>query len=138
MYTSTYEGITLDPLYTASDTQDLRAARTFPGSYPLRGASAAGNLCRPWEIAQFCDETLPGDAHEGIVHELDRGASTVAFVLDGRTREGLDADSNTTEDSDVSVSSLGGALWLAKFLRRRLRSSCKKRSRWPARWKVRT
>ena len=106
MYTSTYEGITLDPLYTASDTQDLRAARTFPGSYPLRGASAAGNLRRPWEIAQFCDETLPGDAHEGIVHELDRGASTVAFVLDGRTREGLDADSDGAEDGGVSVSSL--------------------------------
>ena len=106
MYTSTYEGITLDPLYTASDTQDLRAARTFPGSYPLRGASAAGNLRRPWEIAQFCDETLPGDAHEGIVHELDRGASTVAFVLDGRTREGLDADADGTEDGGVSVSSL--------------------------------
>ena len=106
MYTSTYEGITLDPLYTASDTQDLRVARTFPGSYPLRGASAAGNLCRPWEIAQFCDETLPGDAHEGIVHELDRGASTVAFVLDGRTREGLDADSDGAEDGGVSVSSL--------------------------------
>lgn len=106
MYTSTYEGITLDPLYTASDTQDLRAARTFPGSYPLRGASAAGNLRRPWEIAQFCDETLPGDAHEGIVHELDRGASTVAFVLDGRTREGLDADSDAAEDGGVSVSSL--------------------------------
>ena len=106
MYTSTYEGITLDPLYTASDTQDLRAARTFPGSYPLRGASAAGNLCRPWEIAQFCDETLSGDAHEGIVHELDRGASTVAFVLDGRTLEGLDADSDGVEDGGVSVSSL--------------------------------
>lgn len=106
MFTSTYEGITLDPLYTASDTQDLRAARTFPGSYPLRGASAAGNLCRPWEIAQFCDETLPGDAHEGIVHELDRGASTVAFVLDGRTLEGLDADSDAAEDGGVSVSSL--------------------------------
>ena len=106
MFTSTYEGITLDPLYTASDTQDLRAARTFPGSYPLRGASAAGNLCRPWEIAQFCDETLPGDAHEGIVHELDRGDSTVAFVLDDRTREGLDADSDGAEDGGVSVSSL--------------------------------
>ena len=106
MYTSTYEGITLEPLYTASDTQDLRAARTFPGSYPLRGASAAGNLRRPWEIAQFCDETLPGDAHKGIVHELDRGASTVAFVLDGRTREGLDADADGAEDGGVSVSSL--------------------------------
>ena len=105
MYTSTYEGITLDPLYTASDTQDLRAARTFPGSYPLRGASAAGNLCRPWEIAQFCDETLPGDAHKGIVHELDRGASTAAFVLDGCTLEGLDADVDGTEGG-VSVSSL--------------------------------
>ena len=106
MFTSTYEGITLDPLYTASDTRDLRAPRTFPGSYPLRGASAAGNLRRPWEIAQFCDETLPGDAHKGIVHELDRGASTVAFVLDGRTREGLDADADGTEDGGVSVSSL--------------------------------
>ena len=40
------------------------------------------------------------------MHELDRGASTVAFVLDGRTREGLDADSDGAEDGGVSVSSL--------------------------------
>ena len=105
MYTSTYEGITLDPLYTASDTQDLRAARTFPGVYPLRGDFAAGNLRHPWEIAQFCDETLPADAHRGIAHELDRGASTVALTLDGRTLAGLDADADGAEGSGVSVSS---------------------------------
>ena len=92
MFTSTYEGITLNPLYTDEDTRDLQAARTFPGVYPLRGDFAAGNLRRPWEIAQFCDETLPADAHRGIAHELDRGASTVALTLDGRTLAGLDAE----------------------------------------------
>ena len=106
MFTATYEGITLNPLYTEEDTRGLEGARTFPGVYPLRGGFAAGNLRRPWEIAQFCDETLPADAHKGIVHELDRGASTAAFVLDARTLEGRDADGEGIEGGGVSVSSL--------------------------------
>lgn len=106
MFTSTYEGITLNPLYTNADTRDLEAPRAFPGAYPLRGASASGNLRRPWEVAQFCDETLPEEAHKAIVHELDRGASTVALVLDRRTLEGLDADAEGAVAAGVSVSSL--------------------------------
>ena len=106
MFTSTYEGITLSPLYTHADTRDLEAPRAFPGAYPLRGASASGNLRRPWEVAQFCDETLPEEAHKAVVHELDRGASTVALVLDRRTLEGLDADAEGPDAAGVSVSSL--------------------------------
>ncbi|MCR5347525.1 MAG: hypothetical protein K6E38_07085 [Fretibacterium sp.] len=52
MFTQTYEGITLRPLYTAGDTKDLKAARTFPGIYPLRAETGAGNLGKPWEMVQ--------------------------------------------------------------------------------------
>lgn len=82
MRTRTYEGIVLEPLYTAEDTKGLRAARTFPGVHPLRGDSAAGSLGRPWEIAQPCEETDPAKAHEALRHELERGATTATFRLD--------------------------------------------------------
>ena len=79
MFTRTYEGITLNPMYTAEDTGGLRAARTYPGSYSLRGNEASGNLKRAWEIVQFCDEALPHEAHRSLAHELERGATSVAF-----------------------------------------------------------
>lgn len=89
MFTPTYEGITLSPLYTIEDTKDLNAARTFPGLYSLRGNSAAGNLKRPWEIAQFCSEDTPEASslelektHKAVLHELERGATTVALNLE--------------------------------------------------------
>ncbi|MCR4817493.1 MAG: acyl-CoA mutase large subunit family protein [Fretibacterium sp.] len=52
MFTQTYEGITLHPMYTAEDTKALKSARTYPGLYALRGSSASGNLKEPWEMLQ--------------------------------------------------------------------------------------
>ena len=117
MFTPTYEGITLSPMYTAEDTKDLTAARTFPGSYPLRGNEASGSVKKAWEIVQPCDETCPKAAHEAALHELERGASTAAFRLDPRTRAGLDAGDAGEDGPGVSLSTgadvealLGGLL----------------------------
>ena len=88
MNTRTYEGITLRPMYTIEDTKDLRAARTFPGAYSLRGNSASGNLGRPWEIAQFGDEASPAESNKAMKHELERGASAVAFRVGRELSQG--------------------------------------------------
>ena len=52
MFTPTYEGITLKPMYTVEDTKELKAARTYPGLYALRGETPAGNLKEPWKMVQ--------------------------------------------------------------------------------------
>jgi methylmalonyl-CoA mutase len=91
MYTPTFEGITLEPIYTAGHTEALRAFRAFPGAGTfLRGTSASGYLSRPWEIAQPCDAALPKEANEQLRHDLAKGATAVAPCLDRATLNGID------------------------------------------------
>ena len=50
----TPDGITVKPLYTAADTQDLAYADTLPGFEPyLRGPQATMFAVRPWTIRQY-------------------------------------------------------------------------------------
>lgn len=82
MYTPTFEGITLKPLYTSEDTEGLGGPRTYPGGLSsLRGIRASGYVARPWAIAQMCDGPSPREGNEQLRHELDRGASAIAFSV---------------------------------------------------------
>ena len=116
MFTPTYEGITLNPLYTIEDTKDLKATRTFPGLFALRGSSAAGNLKRPWEIAQFVSEDDPDELHKAILHELQRGASTVAFNLDNNKLDNLAKILNGLLDKPLYIYAGASALKALKSL----------------------
>jgi len=50
----TPDGISVKPLYTAQDTQDLPYANTLPGFEPyLRGPQATMYAVRPWTIRQY-------------------------------------------------------------------------------------
>lgn len=71
MFTPTYEGITLKPLYTAGDTEALKAARTYPGLYALRGETAAGNLKEPWKMVQ--DPPAPKPEADPLGTLLEKG-----------------------------------------------------------------
>ena len=52
----TPDGITVKPLYTAADTQDLPHANTLPGFEPyLRGPQATMYAVRPWTIRQYAE-----------------------------------------------------------------------------------
>ncbi|MDR1648716.1 MAG: acyl-CoA mutase large subunit family protein [Synergistaceae bacterium] len=112
MYTSTYEGITLEPLYTAEHVKNLGAPGTFPGAGSfLRGGKASGYIANPWEIVQPCDIPFTAEANAQIRHELEKGVTTLAILLDGLTLWGVDADAPGTEEREakrrgVSVSAL--------------------------------
>ena len=108
MYTQTYEGITLEPLYTLEHVNDIPAARTLPAELPMiRGATAAGYLERPWEIVQRSEAYAPEDANRIARQELERGATTAAFTLDGTTLKGRDAEENASCNvSGASISTL--------------------------------
>lgn len=83
MFTQTYEGIKLEPVYTIDHTRDLPSPKSFPGqSDALRGARASGYLSRPWEIAQECDAISPALANDWLKRDLERGATTIALNLD--------------------------------------------------------
>jgi methylmalonyl-CoA mutase len=106
MYTQTYEGIKLEPLYTAEHTKNLPASRTLPGEPPMiRGVRVSGYLASPWEIAQESDAPSPAGANEITTHDLDRGASTITPRLDEATLEGADSDA-TCAGGGVPLSNL--------------------------------
>jgi methylmalonyl-CoA mutase len=87
LLTKTYEGITLEPIYTAEHTKDLTQPRTLPGMPDyLRGCDAAGYAAEPWVVAQGCDAVLPREANEILRRELERGTRAIHLILDGATR----------------------------------------------------
>ena len=109
MYTPTYEEITLEPLYTAEHTKNLKSSKTLPGeSFLTRGADASGYIAKSWEIVQSADSLLPADSNRQIRTELERGGSSVSFLLDGLTMQGLDASvaDKANEQRGVSISTL--------------------------------
>ncbi|MCL2684625.1 MAG: acyl-CoA mutase large subunit family protein [Synergistaceae bacterium] len=83
LFTKTYEGITLEPLYTRDHSPIHESARTLPGELPMLRGRTSGYLARPWEIAQDATGGSPGKTSRLIKIELDRGATTVAFGTQG-------------------------------------------------------
>lgn len=80
LLTRTYEGITLQPLYTKND---FPADEEFPGEGDyLRGTDAAGYLDEPWAISQPVSAGCPDAANAAVKHQLDRGCTGINIKLD--------------------------------------------------------
>ncbi|MDR2697688.1 MAG: acyl-CoA mutase large subunit family protein [Holophagales bacterium] len=98
MLTATYEGITLQSIYTAEDTKNLPFQDTLPGEWPyLRGTEALGKRLNGWLIAQELPFADPKDFNEALRHDLERGQNAVTILLDTGGYWGLDADQTETE-----------------------------------------
>ncbi|HMM23047.1 MAG TPA: methylmalonyl-CoA mutase family protein [Selenomonadales bacterium] len=110
MFTKTYEGIQLEPLYTMEHTAALAHSRSYPGmgSY-LRGTKASGYIADSWDISQVCDAPEARKCNELIRQELEKGSTAIHVALDTATREGRDADgadAGQVGDQGVSLSTL--------------------------------
>jgi methylmalonyl-CoA mutase len=91
--TATYEGITLQPFYTAADIAGLSFPHTAPGFPPyVRGTTAAGYLTRRWAIAQELATPTPSAFNDALLDDLMQGQTAVNILLDAPTRAGLDPD----------------------------------------------
>lgn len=91
MYTQTYEGIELEPIYNLEDCVALLKIGGFPGEAPfMRGTKSTGYMVSPWLISQGVADVLPKKANEAAKHELEKGASSVCFELDDCTLQGCD------------------------------------------------
>lgn len=78
LFTKTYEGITLEPLYTAVHTENSARKNEYPGCQDyLRGTKASGYIGKPWNIAQLVDDILPEDANKTLLYELEKGNDVV-------------------------------------------------------------
>ncbi|MBL9127689.1 MAG: acyl-CoA mutase large subunit family protein, partial [Verrucomicrobiales bacterium] len=93
MFSTTYEGITLRPIYRREDAAGLAHAASLPGFPPyVRGSGLLGHAGKPWEVSQEIavpDATAFNDAARS---GLGRGLTALNIVLDRATRNGADPD----------------------------------------------
>lgn len=91
MFTKTYEGILLHPIYRLEDQEGLTHPHSYPGmGSKLRGANPAGYIHTPWTIAQRCDAKTIPEANSAVAHELEKGSTAISITTDTLTRQGLD------------------------------------------------
>lgn len=110
LVTKTYEGISLQPIYTRKDTENLNYVNSFPGQTDCRrGTVASGYTADAWEI---CQEIQTGDAKEfndALLNDLGRGQTAVNMQLDSATKLGKDADyadASQVGDKGLSISAI--------------------------------
>lgn len=93
MFSSTYEGIQLHPIYRAEDIADLPHLNSFPGFPPfVRGATASGCAGQPWAISQEITCSSAAEFNLAARNSIDRGLTALNIVLDKATRNGYDPD----------------------------------------------
>jgi methylmalonyl-CoA mutase len=98
LFTKTYEGITLEPIYTMEMAPNPGDISNFPGTENyLRGTKAGGYITQAWGISQQSDEILPNRLNELLKHELDKGSTVINIALDDITRRGKNAEAITKE-----------------------------------------
>lgn len=82
LLTKTYEGITLQPIYTQADVDQLQGPHTFPGFKDfLRSTKPAGYIEEPWAIAQNVDLPCPKQTNALLREELAKGATAVCCKI---------------------------------------------------------
>jgi len=98
LFTKTYEGITLAPIYTMEMAPKPEDITNVPGmgNY-LRGTNVGGYITKQWKISQQSDEVLPNKLNELLKHELDKGSNVIHIAIDETTRQGKNAESITEE-----------------------------------------
>ena len=91
MFTKTYEGITLQPIYTPALHQEKIPKGVYPGAGEfLRGTKASGYIKDSWGVSQYVDESLPKDANHASLYEIVKGGTIHNIRLDDATRHDQD------------------------------------------------
>lgn len=89
----TPEGLTVKPLYTASDLQGLPHADTLPGFAPfIRGPQATMYAVRPWTIRQYAGFSTAEASNDFYRKALAAGGQGVSVAFDLATHRGYDSD----------------------------------------------
>jgi methylmalonyl-CoA mutase len=89
----TYEGIDIQPLYTAEGWDPAGDPSGFPGFIPLtRGSRSLGHAAAGWDVRQEHLHPDPAEANRAILEDLGHGVSSVRLRLDAASCAGLDAD----------------------------------------------
>ena len=89
----TPEGISVKPLYTATDLQGLPHTDTLPGFAPfVRGPQATMYAVRPWTIRQYAGFSTAEESNAFYRQALAAGGQGVSVAFDLATHRGYDSD----------------------------------------------
>ena len=89
----TPEGLTVKPLYTKADTENLPYADTLPGFAPfLRGPQATMYAVKPWTIRQYAGFSTAQESNAFYRKALAAGGQGVSVAFDLATHRGYDSD----------------------------------------------
>src|SRR4051794_3591344 len=78
---STYDGITIRPLYTAADAP-AGALDALPGHAPFtRGSTASGSTVAGWDVRQRQADTDLKRTNSAVLADLENGATSVWLPL---------------------------------------------------------
>ena len=89
----TPEGIALQGLYTAADTEGLGTLQTMPGLPPfLRGPYATVYAGRPWTIRQYAGFSTAEESNAFYRRNLAAGQKGLSIAFDLATHRGYDSD----------------------------------------------
>ncbi|MFO7660883.1 MAG: methylmalonyl-CoA mutase family protein [Candidatus Cloacimonadaceae bacterium] len=107
MFTKTYEGIELKPIYRKADIENLPHLYSLPGQPPyVRGNRAEGYLLEGWKIAQEQNECAPAEANKVLLEELNRGLNAVNLKPDAATLAGKNLSLENCSDYGISLPTL--------------------------------
>ncbi|QFT57253.1 Methylmalonyl-CoA mutase [Sulfitobacter sp. THAF37] len=89
----TLEGIDVQPLYTAQDTEGLDHLGSIPGEAPFtRGVKATMYAGRPWTIRQYAGFSTAEESNAFYRRNLAAGQQGVSVAFDLATHRGYDSD----------------------------------------------
>jgi methylmalonyl-CoA mutase len=111
MYTSTYENLTIEPIYCVEDIEGLPHLKSMPGFQPFaRNTKPEGFLGAPWKISQELTQAFPEKFNEEARLDIARGQTGLSIVLDRPTRTGKDpheAQAGDVGKEGLSLATLG-------------------------------
>ncbi|MDR1648109.1 MAG: methylmalonyl-CoA mutase [Zoogloeaceae bacterium] len=89
----TPEGLTVKPLYTKKDVENLPYADTLPGFAPfLRGPQPTMYAVKPWTIRQYAGFSTAEESNAFYRKALAAGGQGVSVAFDLATHRGYDSD----------------------------------------------
>ncbi|MGZ6305419.1 MAG: methylmalonyl-CoA mutase family protein, partial [Ktedonobacterales bacterium] len=89
----TPEGISVKPLYTAADLEDLETVGGLPGVEPfVRGPRATMFANRPWTIRQYAGFSTAEESNAFYRQNLAAGQMGLSVAFDLATHRGYDSD----------------------------------------------
>ncbi len=89
----TPEGISVKPIYTSDDMQDLPHLDSLPGQIPFtRGPKATMYAGRPWTIRQYAGFSTAEESNKFYRANLAAGQKGLSVAFDLATHRGYDSD----------------------------------------------